>query len=112
MFVMKLTTDHFDKLKSGKKIYEVRLNDESRQKIGVGDNIIFKREPDLLDGVIVRVTDVKRFDTFEQMATILSIESIGFDLKNASQVSRHFLKIYSKSDEAKYGVVAFKFEVV
>lgn len=112
MFVMKLSGEHFDKLKSGKKIYEVRLHDESRQKIGIGENIIFKREPDMLEGVIARVVDVKRFDTFEQMASILSIESIGFDGKNASQVSRHYLKMYSKADEKKYGVVAFKLELV
>lgn len=112
MFIMKLSSEHFDKVKSGSKTYEVRLYDENRQKIGVGDNIIFKREPDLLDGVIVRVVDVKKFDTFEQMASILSLQSIGFDGKNASQVSKYFLKMYSKSDEQKYGVVAFKFELV
>ena len=112
MFVMKLSGEHFDRLKTGKKIYEVRLYDETRRKICIGDNIIFKREPDMLEGVIAKVVDVKKFDTFEQMASILSIESIGFEGKNASQVSRHYLKLYSKADEKNYGVVAFKLELV
>ena len=43
MFIMKLNSEMFDKVKSGKKTYEVRLLDEKRQKIGVGDTIIFKR---------------------------------------------------------------------
>lgn len=112
MFVMKLKSEFFDQVKSGKKIYEVRLNDEKRQKIGVGDCIIFKKEPELLDGVIVKVTDVKRFATFEEMAKVLSIESIGFDGKNAVQVARFYHTIYSKADEKQYGVVAFKMELV
>lgn len=112
VFVMKLKSEFFDKVRSGSKIYEVRLNDEKRQKIGIGDCIIFKKEPELLDGVIVRVVDVKRFESFEQMATILSLESVGFEKKNASQVSRFYHTIYSRADEKKYGVVAFKLELV
>lgn len=112
MFIMKLKPEFFDQVKSGKKIYEVRLYDEKRQKVTIGDNIIFKREPDLIDGVIVRVTDIKRFDTFEQMAMTLSLSSIGFDNKNAAQVSRFYRSFYSKEEEKKYGVVAFKMELV
>ena len=110
MFIMKLKSEFFDQVKSGKKIYEVRLNDEKRQKIGVGDSIIFKREPELIDGVIVKVVEVRLFDSFEQMAMILSLSSVGFDNKNASQVSRFYRTIYSKEDEKKYGVVAFRIE--
>lgn len=112
MFIMKLKPEFFDQVKSGKKIYEVRLHDEKRQKIGIGDNIIFKKEPELIDGVIVRVVDVKRFETFEQMAMTLSLSSIGFDNKNASQVAKVYRQFYSKEDEKKYGVVAFKIELV
>lgn len=112
MFIMKLKPEFFDQVKSGKKIYEIRLHDEKRQKIGVGDNIIFKKEPELLDGVIVRVVDVKRFNSFEDMARTLSLSSIGFDNKNATQVARFYRTIYSKEDEKNYGVVAFKMELV
>ena len=112
MFIMKLKPEFFDQVKSGKKIYEIRLHDEKRQKIGVGDNIIFKKEPELIDGVIVRVVDVKRFNSFEDMARTLSLSSIGFDNKNATQVARFYRTIYSKEDEKNYGVVAFKMELV
>jgi ASC-1-like (ASCH) protein len=107
---MKSREEFFDKMKAGQKIYEVRLYDEKRQKICVGDTIIFKKMPDLIDGVVTKVMDVKRFETFEQMAQTLSIESLGFDKKNASQVSRFYRSIYGKEDEKKYGVVVFKLE--
>ena len=112
MYIMKLKEEFFDQVKSGKKIYEVRLYDEKRQKICVGDTIIFKKMPDLIDGVVTRVVDVKRFETFEQMAQTLSLSSVGFDKKNAAQVSRFYRSIYGKEDEKKYGVVVFKLELV
>ena len=82
MFIMKLNAEMFDKVKSGKKTYEVRLLDEKRQKIGVGDTIIFKKEPDLIDGVVVKVIDARVFPSFEQMAMTLSLASVGFLIMN------------------------------
>ncbi|MBE5736026.1 MAG: ASCH domain-containing protein [Clostridiales bacterium] len=112
MFIMKMQGEFFDQVKSGKKIYEVRLYDEKRQKIGIGDTIIFKKQPELIDGVVTKVVDVKRFDTFEQMAQTLSLSSVGFDNKNAGQVARFYRSIYSREDEKKYGVIAFKIELL
>ena len=43
MYMMKLDASFFDKMKARKKIYEVRLYDEKRQSVSVGDKIIFKR---------------------------------------------------------------------
>jgi ASC-1-like (ASCH) protein len=37
---MKLTTEPFDKIKSGSKIIEVRLFDEKRKDINLGDEIV------------------------------------------------------------------------
>ena len=93
MFIMKLRPEFFEQIRSGKRIYEIRLNDEKRQKIMAGDTIIFKKEPELLDGVIVKVVDVKRFESFEQMAQTLSLASIGFEGKNAGYVARYYNKI-------------------
>ena len=54
---MTLQGDHFDSIKSGNKIYEIRLNDEKREKIQIGDKILFRKLPDLFDGVVVRVVE-------------------------------------------------------
>ena len=42
MYIMKLQGDHFDSIKSGNKIYEIRLNDEKREIIQFGDKILFR----------------------------------------------------------------------
>lgn len=41
---MRLADAPFDMIKSGKKTVEVRLNDEKRRQICVGDIIIFRRK--------------------------------------------------------------------
>ena len=107
---MKLKEEFFDQMRDGKKIYEARLYDEKRQKICIGDTIIFKKMPNLIDGVVTKVIDVKRFDNFEQMAQTLSLTGLGFEKKNSAQVARFYRSIYGKEDEQKFGVVVFKLE--
>ena len=112
MYMMKLDASFFDKMKARKKIYEVRLYDEKRQSVSVGDKIIFKRRPELIEGLVVRVTEIRRFESFEQMAKTLSLTSVGFDNKNAEEVSQFYRTIYTQEDEQKYGVVAFRVELI
>ena len=110
MYIMKLKEEFFDQMREGKKIYEPRLYDEKRQKICIGDTIIFKKMPNLIDGVVTKVIDVMRFESFEQMAQTLSLTGLGFEKKNSAQVSRFYRSIYGKEDEKKFGVVVFKLE--
>lgn len=111
MIMMKLQPIGFDKIKSGKQTLEIRLNDEKRQQVNVGDLVIFKKEPDCYDGVVAKVVDKKFFKTFLQMAETLPLKDMGFEGLNAEAVDREMHKYYSKSDEEKYGVVVFKIEV-
>lgn len=99
-------------IKSGNKIYEVRLNDEKRKLFKLGDRIILKKEPELFDGIVVKIIDIKHFNSFFEMAQILSLKDIGFENKTAEEVERVYRSFYSKEDEEKYGVVAFKLEIV
>lgn len=38
---MRLLEEPFELIKAGKKIIEIRLNDEKRQKVSIGDEIVF-----------------------------------------------------------------------
>ena len=39
---MKLNKEPFEKIRDGKKTIELRLNDEKRQRVRVGDSIVFR----------------------------------------------------------------------
>lgn len=112
MFIMKLKPEYFDLIKSGKKVYEVRLLDEKRRQFKLGDSLLLKKEPELLEGIVVKIIEVKYFNTFLEMAKTLSISGLGFDDITAEEVDNIYHSIYSREDEEKYGVVAFKLELV
>ncbi|MCA9488011.1 MAG: ASCH domain-containing protein [Nanoarchaeota archaeon] len=63
---MHLNKDPFDRVKKGLKKIEGRLNDSKRQRINVGDEIIFVSREDNEELKTV-VTDLKKFENFEEM---------------------------------------------
>lgn len=113
MIVMKLNPEPFEKIKSHKKIWEVRLNDDKRKGIHIGDRILFKKQPELLEGVLAKVVDIKHFNSFEEMSEVLSLTSVGFEPGATKQDCVDcYHKYYTPAEEQKFGVVAFKLEVV
>ena len=75
---MKLRAIYFDKIKAGEKIYEIRLNDEKRKLIDVGDVIVFKKEPELKEVLKTVVKDLIYFSSFNEMSATLPLEKVGF----------------------------------
>lgn len=109
---MKLRAIYYDKIKNGEKIYEIRLNDEKRQLIDVGDIIVFKREPELEESMQTIVKDLVYFDSFQQMSETLPLAKIGFENETMEEVIGIYHQFYTEEDEAKYGVLAIKVEVL
>lgn len=112
MVIMKLQPEFFEKIKNGEQTYEIRLNDEKRQQINIGDIVVFKKEPDCYEGVVCKVLEKRFFSSFAQMSQVMSLRDLGFDGKNAEQVERKLYTYYSKEDEQMYGVVVMKIQVV
>lgn len=64
---MGLYSEYFHSIKEGKKQVEVRLNDEKRRKINVGDTIVFIKVPEQNEMIKVQVTELRKYDTFKDM---------------------------------------------
>lgn len=109
---MKLKSIYFEKIKGGQKIYEIRLNDEKRKIIDVGDIIIFKKEPDLQESIKAIVKDLIYFTSFKEMANTLPLDKVGFDHMTKDEVESIYYSFYSLENEARHGVVAIKIEVI
>ena len=62
---MRLKMQPFNSIKSGEKIYELRLYDEKRQKIKLGDYIVFTAENG--ERLTAKVTDILRFNDFAEL---------------------------------------------
>ncbi len=105
---MKLKAIYFDLITTGKKIYEIRLNDEKRRQIKVGDTIIFKKEPLLMDTIKAKVENLTYFQSFKEMLDILPLYQIGFQENTKDEVENIYHSFYPESEEKQYGIVAIK----
>ena len=52
--IVHLDSDIFDIVDNGSKNVEIRLNDEKRRQLNVGDTLVFLRRPDDIDSKIGR----------------------------------------------------------
>lgn len=106
IYKMKLNNDPFNKIKDGIKKVELRLNDEKRRLLSVGDIIEFTNitTNELL---YVRVTDLLYFNSFEELYKCVSKKDMGYKEDDDVKYT-HMLKYYSETEEEKYGVVGIR----
>ncbi len=110
---MKLNPEPFEKIKSGRKTIELRLNDEKRQKISIGDTIVFSNTQDEENKIYTRVINIHSFPSFEQLYRNLPLDKCGYsedEIPNAKSSDMDFY--YSKEKQEKYGVLGIEVAVI
>lgn len=108
---MKLNPKPFYMIKSGIKTIELRLCDKKRQQIHKNDEIEFIHI-ESGEKIIVRVKDIHRFSSFDELYKSLPLEKCGYtkeELKTAQATDMD--KYYSKQQQEKYGAVGIEIEL-
>lgn len=103
---MRLHPEPFEKIKNGTKIIEMRLFDEKRQKIQIGDKIEFENRANG-DKVSAIVMALYRFSSFEELYRALNKRDLGYaddEEAKPEDMSRY----YSEDDIRNYGVVGIE----
>lgn len=108
---MKLRIEPFEKIKNGSKTIELRLNDEKRQLVQVGDFIEFSMLENLKETITVRVTALHRFDSFNELYATLPKEKLGYRANEVPEPN-HMDVYYSREKQAQYGVLGIEIEIV
>ena len=105
---MKLHAEPFEMIKSGRKTIELRLWDEKRQKIKIGDTVVFTNT---ISGEKLKATvlNLYCFDSYEELYKELPLLKCGYteddiDTAQASDMEAY----YSADEQAKYGVVGIE----
>jgi ASC-1-like (ASCH) protein len=96
----------FNSMKSGRKTVEVRLNDEKRRKLNIGDKIEFVKVPDENDTLTVEVTGLRKYNTFKEMYEAIppkDFDAVGGSIEE--MVDRTY-KIYTPEKEKEWGTLA------
>lgn len=100
---MKLTPENFEKVKSGEKKYEFRLNDEKRKALQVGERVEFAKLPELEMSVIAEITSLHVFKNFSDLYQHFPEAVNGY---SEIEFLDKMYGYYTKLEEEKYGVVA------
>lgn len=105
---MKLATEPYNNIASGKKVIESRLFDEKRQLISIGDYIVFSENDKPENTVTTVVKGLLRYQTFREL--FADHEPSLFGEESREYLLTQIKQFYSDADEKRYGVVGIRLE--
>ena len=103
---MKLNNDPFECIKNGTKTIELRLNDEKRKLLTVGDYIEFTNRV-TNEKLLVEVIDLFKYNSFEELYKHFNKIEMGYSI-NEEANPKDMENYYSKEEQEKYGVLGIK----
>ena len=109
---MKLQPEYFNFILNGTKRIEIRLNDEKRQNIKLGDKIKFLKEPDLNESFEAQVIGLLRYNSFEEMFKDYDISILSDKSMTKEELIYVLEQFYTKEKQEKYGVLGIRIELI
>ena len=109
---MKVISKYFDCINNGTKKIEVRLNDEKRKNIKIGDEIVFEDLDNQERKVKVKVTNLYYEGTFNDLLNKFDVSIFGDSNTTKEELINTLNKIYSKEEQEKYGIVGIGIEKI
>ena len=111
--IMRLNPLPFKMIASGEKTIELRLNDEKRRLINVGDEITFINTEDNRKTLKTEIVNIYKYKSFKELYADLPLLKCGYtkeDVKTASP--EDMLAYYSAKQQVKYGVLGIEIKVI
>lgn len=104
---MHLKEEPFKKIKNGSKTIELRLNDEKRQKVQVGDFIEFSCLDNSKQKIQTRVIALHHFRSFAELYNSLPKEKLGYAVSETPDPD-HMNKYYTREEQERYEVLGIE----
>ena len=109
---MKLQQKYYDFIKRGTKRIEIRLFDEKRQKIKIGDTIKFLKEDNQDESFEVKVIGLLRYNSFEDMFKDFDISVLSDKSMTKDELISALEKFYTKEKQEQYGVLGIRIDLL
>ena len=107
---MRLHNSPFNLIKSGTKTIELRLNDEKRSLIKIGDKIEFTNRI-TEEKIVVEVINLHNYDSFFELYKHFDKVSMGYD-EDEEEDPKDMEQYYSKEEQDKYGVLGIEIKLI
>lgn len=106
---LNLNPQPFAMIADGRKTIELRLYDEKRRKIQVGDTLVFVHTEDESKTLTAAVTALHRFPDFAALYAALPLEQCGYLPEEIATASPADMNVYySAEQQARCGVVGIE----
>ena len=109
---MKLQPVYYNYILNGTKRIEIRLFDDKRQEIKIGDSIKFLKEPDLNESFDAKVVGLLRYNSFEEMFKDFDISILSDKSMTKEELIAVLEQFYTKEKQHKYGVLGIRIELI
>jgi len=108
---MHLEKEIYELVKNGIKDVEIRINDEKRRRLKVGDiiTIINRGNEETMN---VKIVSLEYFSSFSECADNFDIRRLYSDNFNKEEYVKLLYNFYNEEEENEYGVVAIIFTKV
>ena len=112
MHEMKLQGEYYNYILNGTKRIEIRLYDEKRRKVKLGDTIKFLKEPNLNESFNAKVIGLLKYNTFEDMFKDFDISILADKSMTKEELLKVLEKFYTKDKQQEYGVLGIRIELI
>ncbi|PPA70359.1 ASCH domain-containing protein [Jeotgalibacillus proteolyticus] len=102
----------FKSIQENKKEFEVRLNDEKRRKISIGDVIEFVKVPENGEAIKAEVLGLRNYKTFEEMYKDIPFTLFDCEGWTMEEMIEGTYEIYTQEQERKWGTLAIQIKVL
>ena len=105
---MKLQPKYFGYIKNGTKRIELRLYDEKRKQIQLGDKIRFLKEPELVENIEVDVVGLLRYKSFKDLFNDFDISILADNSMTKEDLLKILQEFYTVEKQEEYGVLGIR----
>ncbi len=110
MHEMRLHDEYFQLIKAGTKTIELRLYDEKRQEMQVGDMLEFTSRA-TGEKILTKIIALHIYSSFAEIYRDYDKVSLGYG-KDDEADPKDMEQFYSLEEQAKYGVVGIEIQLV
>lgn len=107
---MNLQSKYFDFIKNGTKRIELRLYDEKRQQIKLGDSIEFLKSEN--EKFKAKVIGLLRYETFSDLFNDFDISVLADQSMTKQELLNVLQEFYTPEKQAQYGVLGIRLELL
>ena len=107
--IIHLHPDVFEIVKNKTKDIEVRVNDEKRRKLKIGDTLVFLKRPNDDEEIRAKVIGLEYYNYFDDLVEHYDMQRIYLSNYTKEEYLNEMKRFYTFEEQEKYGVVAIIF---